>query len=389
MTSKKTSFSYFLFYLFPILVGPLLVLETYRKNGKLPIILVSFFVGLFSYLYVPSFTNDKFYYFELFQDFKVYGFGYYKTYLEFRPDLFFYSLIYLVSLIGVSFKFFCGIIGGFMFYFISWSIGLSSVEEKKKYNFILVLLITGISFPDYYSGLRFYFALTLFLMGIRFYLQKNVLLSATLILVSFLTHFSLLAFSWVPLIFILKPKMRILKIIYLFSLVLLFIPINEIFLSFLQSLNMNVIAFEKSISYLQNEDHFLRDLSTGNLFNKIQIYYRLAIVAVFNFSFFLLKKTDSKFLPLFIVQLIVTNIIFSIPVVYLRFSIFTFYLFVAVLIASNIRVFYKRIFLCYFFLYFIMFFLVFKENIFVTFKQFEFFFTPSILFSTSEMNYLI
>lgn len=388
MSNKKPNLFNFFFYLFPILIGPLYILEIRNKNKKLPIILVSFFIGLFSFLYVPSITNDKFYYFELYQDFQNYGFRYYKNYIMFRPDIVFYSLIYLFSLLGLSFKFLSGFLGGFIFYFTSTSIGLNSIKDKNKYTFVLILLILGISFPDYYSGLRFYFALTLFLLGIKFYLKKNFFLCTTLILLSFLTHFSLLVFSWVPVILILKPRITRLNIIYLFSLVFLFIPTNDIIINLLENIQVDAIAFEKVFGYLENEDHFLRDLSKGNLFNKIQIYYRLAIVVVFNLSYFWFRKKNSKFLSLFLVQLILTNLLFSIPVIYLRFSIFTFYLLIALLITLDIKVFHKRIYLAYFCIYFIMFFLVFKENILETFMNFEFFFTPSIFFSSPDINYL-
>lgn len=389
MANKKISFFNTLFFLFPLPIGPLLIIETIRKKRKITIGVISFFIGLFSFSYVPSFTNDKYYYFELYQDFQIYGLKYYLSYLEYRPDVIFYSLIYTFTVLGLNFKFFCGLLGGFMFYFISWSIGLNSVEDRKKFMFILFLLITGISFPDYFSGLRFYFALTLFLIGIRLFITKRIFFSFFFILISFFTHFSILAFAWVPIILVLKPRIELLNILYAFSLLFLFLPVNEVITEFLIALNLDFAFVEKSLGYLQNEDHFLEGLSQGNIFNKVQFYYRMAIVVVVNLSFFVVRKTNSQYLPIYILQLTLTNLLFTIPVVYLRYSIFTFYLLTAVLISTNIRNFYQRGYLIYFAFYFILFFLVFRENVFATLMQICFFFTPSILFSSPSINYLI
>lgn len=265
---------------------PVVLLGIYKKNTFNIGILV-FFIGILSFLYVPTFSNDRVRYYELYEIIQRYSFKEFIIYLGIirMPDFIFHTLIFITSKMGINIQFlFLGIttftFGSFFFLFNK----LFDKNSLSNKIYFLGFLLFLFSFSYYHSisGMRQYFGISFFLLAAyNLLIENKTTKSITLLLLAIFTHFSLLLF--IPALFILKiypNKHKIYRTIFVFSFLFLFIP-KSLILDIFNYTNFLSEAYNtKADAYLNGDDFIERGIKGGSsnyylmhLFSISWVYY--------------------------------------------------------------------------------------------------------------------
>ena len=94
------------FILSPFLSLPIILWDTLNKS-KGSLVLLTITYALISYLYIPMDGDDKFYYINLFEDFKTLDFNGFIFFLILEAtDFFYYLIFYIYSQVGFTSGFF-------------------------------------------------------------------------------------------------------------------------------------------------------------------------------------------------------------------------------------------------------------------------------------------
>lgn len=318
------------FLLSPLLSLPLIFLQIRRKDS-FALVLISAFLGLLSFSYIPHFSNDKTRYFERYEKFIGLDWTSYLVHLEEtkRPDFIFETLVFSFAKLGVNIQFLFLIITFFTVYSIFLFIKkVIEAESKTLYYFnigTIFLILFSFSIGDLFSGIRFYFGTSIFIWAIYFlFFCKNYKKAALFLLLSIFTHFSLLFF--IPILFVayLYPEQKSPKIILLFSMIFLFIP-KDFFENLLGMIQLSESYSNKSVSYLSDDREFSENLLILNGIRNLWLYFSL--------GYLLLRKGDfSRIYILVVLFTSVVNITYPISLVFNRYTILlkvlflTFYL---------------------------------------------------------------
>jgi len=325
-----------LFLMSPVLSIPLIFRDIYL-NKKAGYIL---FVGIFfilSYFYIPSSGGDKSYYFNLYNFFSSMSFEDAILYIEKNmTDVTFWYLILIFSHLGISFSFLAGSVTaismGVLFYIFHKSV----IENKLSKFMIFTLfatLICSLSLPPLFSGLRFYFSLSFVVLGLYLSLVKNQTLKGLIsLLFASSIHFSTVVFFIATFLYILFQKnLKLLKILYFFSFIFLFVPAEYFLLFFVNLLpyvEIDIIFLQKYLSYFGVKEFVITN--TGHaiyiFFGKLW-YYLITIYALLN-----INRAENKWFSILLILLVFANITFLFPYVFNRYGLIVLVAFVFVLI---------------------------------------------------------
>src|SRR5690606_18220091 len=153
-----------IYLLSPFISFPLILHGIYQKN-KLSVFFIIGIVSLVSYLYIPSISNDKAYYYLLFDDFKRLQFDdFLSNFLAFKTDYIFYFLIYLFAQLKLPLHLLFLLITfvtltNFYLPFLKLINRLGGLSNKIYLLFILLVLIS-FSPEGLFSGVRYLFAIS-------------------------------------------------------------------------------------------------------------------------------------------------------------------------------------------------------------------------------------
>lgn len=319
-----------IFLLSPLLSLPLIGLQLKRKDN-FAIGLISIFIGLLSFNYVPHISDDKARYYERYNDFLRLNWSEFIKYLgdAKRPDFVFETLIYIFAKLGINVQFLFLIITTFTVYSIFLFIKKTiETQVKNTYYFeigLIMLILFSFSMGDLFSGIRFYFATSIFIWGLYYlFFYKNIKKGIVFLILSIATHFSLAFFIPAILICFFYLKKTSPKWMLLVSLLFLFLPKD--FLSALFGIVQVSEAYSnKAAAYLAGDREFSQNLIILNNIRNLWIY--------FSYGYLLLRKGDSSKLYILIVLFTaVVNVTYSVPLIFNRYTILlkilfmTFYL---------------------------------------------------------------
>ena len=312
---------------------------------------VSFCFAIISTLFIPLETNDKFYYKTIYNEFLSNGYDDLIYFLTFKLDFIFYPLLFLTSKLNIPFELFNFIVSFTTLYLIFSFLEQNVPSKQDKRVFILVLL--SLSFADFFSGLRFYLALSILLYSISF---SNNFKQISFGLVSLLFHPSLILHFTSFYLFNNKAnKELILKIIFITSLIVGFTGLELIIDTILEVLPENKLIEDKVNGYFFEQTKTLREFRDGNINFFLFFYYRYLIFIFFSVHAFylLLKKRFSKIDVFSILSIIIMSLMITVPEVLLRFSLFHIPLFIA-FILNRKQFLYTSLFTVYCMIYFIL-----------------------------------
>ncbi len=322
--SKLAVESMFLFLINPFLSFPALIISIYNKH-KSGVFLFIVLIGLISFLYIPHVANDKAKYFYNSILFSRDYFGL-KEFFQFivasnRPDFFLLLIIWFFAKLGMSYSavsFFITIFSLIGFVIPFWTIIKNSEISKKNFLLLFFLLIFNISLPSLFSGTRFYFAFSFVVLGLYYGLTfKKHFIALILLTLAFLTHFSMVIFIPLYIIFANFWKANtFITIFFFFSFLFVFIP-KEMLYTILSAIGLPSSYQTKADVYFASEE-FLngnQNLSTiaivSNFIKSTWIY----LVLILSIIFF---KTKSQLKSILFILMSISNLVYSVPLVYGR-----------------------------------------------------------------------
>lgn len=351
--NKHTALAYNLFLISPFASIPFILIQLRKGTDKGVCLLVSLLIGILSMRYVPSFTNDKVRYIERNEFFTYYSFTDLINYFTSvsRPDYIFDYLNFLYSKLHLDIRFFFLIITTISIYLTLRaikSILQYSVKNEFTYNnAFIIFFISSLSLANVMSGLRFFFAGSIFLWFIYYFLfRKKILLSIILCLIVAFTHFSYLLLTvGVVAAYYLRPNTKLLKAALVASF-LSFLITPNILVNAINLLPIPELYFTKVALYT---DYDVDYSANAIILRYIQTtWYYLALI------FLVLSKPKENilFYYLIVIFAILINLMYPIPVVFLRYISFFKILFAVYLI--NLKITHKisnKVFILFLMLY--------------------------------------
>jgi hypothetical protein len=325
---KKANFNNsVLFIVSPVLAVPAVFYGIYKKN-IFNIGLIVFFIGILSFLYVPSVTNDRASYYRFYEIVQVYNIKQFVLYLGIikRPDFILHALIYITAKIGINIQFlFLGIttftVGSF-FYLFNKLIEKDKLSNKLYFIGFLLLLFS-FSYPHLISGTKHYFAMALFLLS-TYYLviENNTKKSIILIFLSVSTHFSMSLF--IPALLVLKKypyKNNLFRAIFILSFIFLLVPkafISDLVASFPIAFPTGYDA--KIDTYIRGEDFIERGLREGSS-NYYLVHFFSIAWCYFAYIYLLVTIKRKSIIRNWIYMFFgLINVFYVIPTIYWRYT---------------------------------------------------------------------
>lgn len=329
-----------LFLLTPLLSIPVVIHGIYKRENSSTLIFI-FIIGIISYLFVPSLTNDKAYYYFIYDNIKYSSFSeFYTFFLTGKTDFVFYLLIYLFKTLAIPLH--------FLFFFITsltlwlWFSPIARFSQKypltKNRTVFVFFLIILFSFSPsgILSGVRFYLAISLVFYSFctSFLLNGNKRISLIIIILASLTHFSCVIFVPVFLLLWLRPNNDKLYVsLFLLSFIFILIP-RDFLLTQFSRLSLSDVFESKTSSYLGDSDYIENSLSVGNFNNFLKFFFKTLWVYLAYFYLFFNKK-QSVIRNSFLLAVAISNLFYSAPTVYNRYIILALGLFIILIIRDN------------------------------------------------------
>lgn len=363
---KKINFDSWIFFLLSPFLTVFVHIFHIAKGSRVALNFFVVVMGLVGYIYVPTWTNDKTRYYERYEEFQNFNFQTFIDYLivSKRPDFVYESLIYLFSFLGLNIQFLFLAVNTFCVYTIFKITDLIThyfISNKRFLCFLLIFF--SFALQHLYSGIRFTFATCLFLWAIYLIDYEGKKGSGILLLVvTCLTHFSLLAFVVPFVIYRIGFKFNY-KYIFIISLLFLVVP-KEILAQYFSSLEVNEGYGNKVDAYV-NGDDFATQNFANNVSSIIVYYIRNCWIYVAYIFLLYIKPPDKRLTQLLFLFLSFLNVFYAFPTIFSRYLIvckfvFTIYLIYNYLEGKIDKVF--KLFLFLFFLSFIVDVYVMREN---------------------------
>lgn len=342
------------FMLSPLMSIPFIFWQLYKKSDKRMVLLISLLIGILSFLFIPNWSSDKARYYERMQLFEFYSYSDLLRYFTVirRPDFLFDNLIFIFSKLGFDINFLFFGISAFTVYSIFKFIKkIADFYFKTEFTFdilLCLLIVFSLSQSGLFSGIRFYFATSIFIWSVYYIFFLNNLWKGILFFLLTLTiHFSFAFFIPVLLIVYFFPKKLDPRIVLIFS--MLFILLPKDYLS-------NIFGFlEMPESYANKADVYLtmeRDQSGNALI--LSFLRNSWVYFSYIFLLFLNKDRDSKIFLIFIILLSFVNITYSMPIVFNRYTVVLKIFFLAFFIVLYRQ---KKVKPAYFYFLFLCFFM--------------------------------
>lgn len=321
--NKKSVEAVGAFIVSPFLSLPV-ILNRIKKKNIVGIYLFSFLVALISYIYIPSFTNDRTRYFERYEIYQTINFSQLFSYLMSgaRTDFLFDMFIYLFAKVGINVQFlffFFTYVSVFIILFVWHKVISIQVYSNRIYFLSFLSIILSFSLPTLFSGIRFFFGLSFFLLGLYYlYVTRNITKAVLSLAFAIFTHFSLAYFLPAVLIVLFWKNNTAHRILFIISLLFLFLP-SSVLSGFLQLINLPESYSAKVDDYVLGGDVTMQE-AEGNSWI---LYYIRLIWMVLGYIYLLFvrrnsyNKTLSSLVYLFI---FFYNLTSSVPTIFLRYA---------------------------------------------------------------------
>lgn len=334
--SSKGKTAFFLFS--PLLNIPALIFGVYKKS-KTSVYLFALLFGVLSYLYVPSYTNDKVRYLELYQTINTFGFDYLVSYLSRgRPDFILHYLIFICTYFSIPFR----VLFFFITSFTVWAylytyIKIFYYKYGRRQFFIGFVLITlSFSWPDLFSGTRFYFASAFVLLSFYYGIyERKIVKPILLLLIGVFIHFSMAVFF--PVFFLIKffPYInKTYRTIFLISFAFIFAP-KGLIGSVIDSLGLSGGFASKADVYLEGEDFLERGIDAGGISYYLRVLLNNLWIYVAYIYLLFFDKEKSKVKNLTLLSFAVINLFYAVPTVYSRYILFVKILFILYIMSTS------------------------------------------------------
>jgi hypothetical protein len=180
----------------PFLALPFSLIGIYNRH-RYALTFLALIVGVLSFLYVPSISNDKarFVYYHMLFEKDSFTFNSFFEYIkDGRPDFLLLFLIFVFAKLGIAFPFVAFIatfITVLIFFSLFHKIAVGAQLSKASYFQGFLLVLFCLSLQTLFSGIRFYLAFSIALLAFWHGLKhKQHLIAAFFLTVATSIHFS-------------------------------------------------------------------------------------------------------------------------------------------------------------------------------------------------------
>ncbi|WP_275316850.1 EpsG family protein [Tenacibaculum bernardetii] len=321
---KNNIFTYTLFILSPLLSLPLIFVDMYKQRRSGVILTVLFF-SLLSYYYIPYSFFDKVHYYHYYNDYLNYSFSQFiDEILEYRADYIAYFIIYVTSVIGLSFHFAAALITGIsvwcyldVFYKLAKEIKVSN----KIYFISFILILFSFSYFHLLTGVRYYLGSGFIVQSLYALYKGRSIKFFLYFIIAIASHYgTIIFFPFLLVYYLFNKKEKIIKTFFVISSTFILFS-REGLLSLFSGIGLGSTYTRKLEGYLGVNDFIELQLLTGSVYYlyKVKLTLYLHFIAL---VFLLLKiKSKSKFYLLTILMFSVGNFISSAPTVFERVTL--------------------------------------------------------------------
>lgn len=317
----------FIFVLSPLVSFPFVLNGIYNKS-KASLTLFAILLGIVSYLYQPLLTNDKAYYYYMYDTLGGYDLSSFWRFIQTeKTDFLFYGLIYAFSLLkiplNILFFILTFITVKIWLYLFFKSFGKEGYIEKKMFFFLFLILVCSFSLPSLLSGVRFYLAVSFCLLGFSKYIfNESKYAGVFFILLGSITHFSCIVYLPVYIFMCFRGnRNKLVNIIFYSSFVFVLVPVAMDISSLVGGMNLSLTYQDKVQGYLGGEDFIEASKEVGNWNNyMLKTLYDIWIYIAYAYVL-LVKNNSSRIKNTFLITLAVCNVFYYAPTVYNRYLI--------------------------------------------------------------------
>lgn len=313
----------------PILAIPTILLSIFERT-RYSLVNYSLLISYISFCFIPESQWDKVRHIEFYEYVKNMSIGEFFIYnFTESPDFIFRFLLYLGGTLGVRVHFVFFIVTFIIIYLILkiYDDFLKEQQIEKKHLWLLIpLFLLSFSYIDIISGFRYALAASFTMYGIYFGLvKKKQFRGIIFIILGIFTHFSVLLFALLYLIYPLISKISILstKILLLVSFLFVLVP-QETFLQIATSLGLGGALETKASIYLNNDNFELASSFAATFIR----FFDIVWIYIITFIILLKKQTNNTYYRLLVWSLIATNTFVSFPIIYNRYALFLKFLIV-------------------------------------------------------------
>src|SRR5690554_1443204 len=205
--SSNVAFTWLMFFLSPFASIPLILMNIWKGKFKHPTILISLLIGIVSYLYVPTFSNDKVSYYIRYDLF--YTFSNITEFIGYivsvnKPDFIFDLGNYLFAQASININLYFLLVAFltvvsvfYMIYNVALKENPSYLQDKKRWKsvFAVLCILLSLSLIHILPQIRFPLAGAFLVLGWALNsVKKNRWYGRLLLGVAILTHFSIAPF---------------------------------------------------------------------------------------------------------------------------------------------------------------------------------------------------
>ena len=316
-----------LFILNPFWTMPFVLFQLYKTRRIIYTVLISIFFGITASLLAP--TGDLY---RLYLDYFYFQEGNFNNFLQFikeKPDFLLYFIIYTIAKLGISIRV---LIFALIFSFYQLSFNL--LLKQKKHIRLFVIIIFILQFDFLLHGLFLRFPLSM-LIVIFAYLKKlegkkNVLL---LLILASTIHFS--ALITIPLFYLSKMNFKKINLYFLISLIIM--PFGSFILIFLVS---KLLEYYPTMPLSEKLNDYILGYWSLEYFEErtwkaLLLFYFERLIYIVLLVYFILTRNKNKYRKQALIFFILTNILFSFPNLFTRFSILAIFFGLFTLIQEN------------------------------------------------------
>lgn len=302
-TLRKTSLIVtILFFLSPLFALPIILLEIYNKK-KYALVLFLLFLSLVAFLYPP--TGDLYRYYNIyFINFK--GISYNEIFDFYIFDILWYSILYILANLNLSFQFSIFISAIIQFSIIIFFLKKNGIIDLPISIFRLLLIVSSFLFLGLWINfeLRFILALSFFLLEIYLLVNRKFKYYIIFFILSSLCHLSFLFFS-----FLLLTVYLFMKYVNLFTATIIVLVVNIV--AIIIGTYLDQLGFAKA-GYITEQSNWAEDTSMTLKFFRDVLrglpYYVLGLLVVFTKIKSEYRKISLIFLALSIATILFPDI---------------------------------------------------------------------------------
>ncbi|MQP24731.1 hypothetical protein GFJ94_06600 [Flavobacterium sp. LMO8] len=326
-----------LFLISPFFSLPFLLKDIYlRKKDSL--LWFALFIGVLSYLYLPSLSQDgagRYLLYEKFIGLSISDF--YHNYLVHRSDYVFYTLIFLAAYTGIKFQLLLFLFAFFNAYvplYVFKKIVASRNLEFSKYFQLFILIILTYSVTFLFSGVRNNVAFSFVILGFYFalYAQKKYW-SILLVVLGVLTHFS--AFVYLPLLLLYQriPYRLLLFLFFSFAVISFVIPSSIVQALFLD-IELGSEIYDNKVEAYSSTSYGTSSSTEATIFAKIlfTLWFYVSLLYVF---LTLERHRNSSSLKAYLIFALPVLLFIAFPGVFNRYLVVMKFFFVLLLIEDS------------------------------------------------------